>query len=266
MALLKNNLAEWVDIKKLFIRTSQERTRFGQSAITIPELKNQVIDSEDISTLSSLINDLSSNSFLGSVASTSSVSLPSSNSLLTPLALNSLSTILTNIESKVYTTAHCGTYFNAHRTRAYGNSGNCPAYFSGHDFSFDSSDDSGFCFHCSSFCSPDGGDSSFFRCGSGFTWFSGTNAPFCGSFENGAYSDRSFNGTFGSKRFSCSTHGGTCGCFNDFNEFSFNSGYFSTHFSAFHTSAYFASGFTTAFNAAGFCPTFNASAFADTQV
>ena len=267
MPMLNNNLAEWIDIKKLLIRASQERSRFGLDQISIPEKAKNITATKDISTLSSLINDLSKNSFLGTVASTQSISLPNKGNILTPLALTSLSNVLSTIESKTYVTPYCGTHFGGHKTSSYGNRANCPAFFDSHDSSYFSSDDSGYCNHCESFHQSFGADNSFFRCFSGFTWFSGTNAPHCGSFENVQFSGHnSYDAPVGSRSISCDEYNGTCGCFNDFNNRSFFSGYFSSHFSAYHASAYFASGFTTAFNAAGFCSTFNASAFVDSLV
>ena len=102
MAIAQNSQVTWADMRALFDRVNAERNRFGMSVVNSGNIsaKGSTAYATVPNQLKNLIQEMTSNSFLATVASTSSISTATAGqTLITPSGLNSLSQILTNIEN-----------------------------------------------------------------------------------------------------------------------------------------------------------------------
>ena len=130
MALQQNNIVDWTDIENIYTNLNTARTKFNFSTVTIPdEQENKPIPSH-ISSLKDLIQNMTSNTWLTSIASTSGVSVPSTSDLLEPTAFNQLSTIVNNMNN---TCIHFGSNYGYDAADFGSNYGYDAADFSGNN-------------------------------------------------------------------------------------------------------------------------------------
>lgn len=185
---VKGDKVQWSDITALYTKLNTARTKFSFSTVTAPSNQGKTALAQDVKTLSNFINEMQSNSFLGSIAA-SNVN-PAVGTLMYPSFLDTLETTINNIQN----------------TCTFGNSsfGDSSFGFGDTGFSFG---DTSFSFGNTSFGNSSFGNSSF---GFGDTGFSFGNT----SFGNSSFSfgDSSFsfgNTSFGNTGFSNSSFGNT---------------------------------------------------------
>lgn len=154
MALQKDNIVDWTDIEQIYTNLNTARTKFSFSTVPIPnEEGNKPIPSH-ITSLKDLVQNMTTNSWLSSVAQTNSVSTPTTGDLLQPTSATQLSSIIDNINN---TCIHFG-----------GNYGYNSTYFSG-NYGWDGFSPNGVCVG-----TYYGWNSGFFGWDSGFySWNSG---------------------------------------------------------------------------------------------
>lgn len=102
MAIAQNNTITYADIRNLFDRVNSERNRFGMSVVnssSIISVGKQTSATDVHNQLKSLVQGMTSNTFLATVASTSSISNVAAGDKMVPAGLVTLASILTNIEN-----------------------------------------------------------------------------------------------------------------------------------------------------------------------
>jgi hypothetical protein len=80
MALSTGNSALWSDIQALYTRLNTERTRFSFTNVTVPSNPGTMVPA-NLKDLNDKVNEMSSNSFLTSVAVTN-VTVPTTGTLI----------------------------------------------------------------------------------------------------------------------------------------------------------------------------------------
>ena len=204
MSLLKNNLNIWEDIKNLYNLLNVERERFSMTTVSVPSNKDSLTEIADITDLKSQIQAMTSNGYVGSVASTSGVTVPSRGALLTPTPFTQMQTIIENISA--VNGANFSSFFSS---AANANGTNFSSFFSSaaskNGTNFSSFNGTNFSRFFSSGASANGTNfGSFFSSGaqansgnfSGF--FSSTSSSNGASFWSSGFANRSFFSGFSS--------------------------------------------------------------------
>ncbi|MGF6375093.1 putative RND superfamily exporter protein [Clostridiales Family XIII bacterium PM5-7] len=132
MGLIKDNNTSWSDIKTLYTNLNTARTKFGFETATVPEKEAEITTPTDITDIKSLIEAMTTNSYVGSTASTESVIVPASGDIMQPTPFTEMETIIQNVND---TCAHNASYFAGNY--AYNSSFNSSNY--GYNSTFNSS-------------------------------------------------------------------------------------------------------------------------------
>lgn len=97
MALSKDNSALWSDIKTLYNNLNEARTKFSFTTTSVPENQGQNFQPSNVSNLKDLVEEMKTNSYIGSTADTSSVATPAIGEVIRPDSFTQLSTIIDNV-------------------------------------------------------------------------------------------------------------------------------------------------------------------------
>lgn len=192
MALSSPNKVLWSDIANLFSAISTQRVRFGYTSVTPTSYgnQNQLAYPSVIENMRTLIQNMTSNTYAGSVASRyTEITVPTSKTLLTPTSLNKVNDIVTSLSSVCI---HDSSFFTSFFTSF--NASFNSSFHSSFNSSFNSS------FFTSFFSSFNSFDSSF---NSSFNFFSPNS--FDSGFSSGCFI---YNASFfySSAGFSCSPY------------------------------------------------------------
>ena len=207
---VKGDKVQWSDITALYTKLNTARTKFSFSTVTAPNNQGKTALAQDVKTLSNFINEMQSNSFLGSIAA-SNVN-PAVGTLMYPSFLDTLETTINNIQNTcTFGNSSFGdssfsfgdTGFSFGNT-SFGNSSFSNSSFGFGDTGF-SFGDTGFSFGNTSFGNTSFGNSGFSNSSFGNTGF-GDSSFGNTSFGNSSFGDSSFGNTgFGNSSFSCTT-------------------------------------------------------------
>lgn len=127
MALSKDNIVDWTDIETIYTNLNTARSKFSFQTVSIPkEDGNKPIPSH-VSSLKDLVQNMTSNSWLTTTASTTNVVNPQTSDLLKIDQFNQLSTIIDNINN---TCIHFGGDYGYNTTVFGSNYGYNTSYFS----------------------------------------------------------------------------------------------------------------------------------------
>lgn len=156
------NLALWNDIKKLYNNLNEVRSKFELNTITPPENKGISVVPTDVKNLKDLVEAMTTNSYIGSIASTSEVIVPVKGEKLIEEPFLKLDEIIANVREV------CNYNSNA---------------------TFDSSTFNGTSFGNSSCFGSSFGGCSF----NASAFFSTVRVSFCPSFDSSSFNGSSFN-------------------------------------------------------------------------
>ena len=149
MALSTGNKVLWSDISSLFTRLNTQRTKFGYSTVTQSSLQNSLAKPAVISDLKSYIQGMTSNTFAATAASRySEITVPTTATLLKPQSLNTVSSILTDLEN---TCVHNSSFYSGGFFTSFDASFSFNSGFNGgfnNSFGFNSGFNSGFSSSC----------------------------------------------------------------------------------------------------------------------
>ena len=102
MSLTRNQIASWADIQALYTAMNVARSKFSISTVNVPGNPG-IFHPDNVSALNTLVNAMSSNSFLSDVAVTG-VTVPRRSTPIEPNVFSKISQTITNIQN---TCAHC---------------------------------------------------------------------------------------------------------------------------------------------------------------
>ena len=125
MALTQGSIVSWDDLNSIYTNLSSTRTKFSFSACSNPVQRYSIVNNNPISNLKTLVNEMSSNRFLTTVA-VSNIQIPTPGQLLMANFLSDLNITINNIKNVC---PHDSTNFSG---------------FNGSNFGFNGSNFSGF--------------------------------------------------------------------------------------------------------------------------
>ena len=125
MSIASNNLLSWSDIENIFTNLNTQRERFNINTVSTPNNKDTLSKANLADTIKDYIEDLSTNSYVGTTAIISD-EIPSIGELIEPFIFTRFSNVITRISevceynSSFYTTnnSHRGSFYttnNSHR-------------------------------------------------------------------------------------------------------------------------------------------------------
>ena len=98
MALTQGSIVSWDDLNSIYTNLSSARTKFSFSACSNPVQRYSIVNNNPISNLKTLVNEMSSNRFLTTVA-VSNIQIPTPGQLLMANFLSDLNITINNIKN-----------------------------------------------------------------------------------------------------------------------------------------------------------------------
>ena len=114
MSIASGYKLSWADIENIYNNLNAARTKFSMTTVSVPGNPGKIYPSQ-ITDLSSLVDAMSANGFIGANAITG-VSSPETGNKITPVEFDQINNVVTNIKDNIcpHNAAHNATHRSSH--------------------------------------------------------------------------------------------------------------------------------------------------------